>query len=77
MTALKLSISHGAGQPVFLIEAFSGAAALAIELPEGKDSPKATWDYLQMVELLRTTGATGINRFRTEVENRERSMPVR
>ena len=32
-------------QPVFLIGAFGGAAALAIDLPEGKDRPEATWDY--------------------------------
>lgn len=37
--------SAQAGQPVFLIGAFGGAAALAIDLLEGRDRPEATWDY--------------------------------
>lgn len=41
----EVALSAQAGQPVFLIGAFGGAAALAIDLIEGKDRPEATWDY--------------------------------
>jgi hypothetical protein len=41
----EVVLSAQAGQPVFLIGAFGGAAALAIDLLEGKDRPEATWDY--------------------------------
>lgn len=41
----EVALSARAGQPVFLIGAFGGAAALAIDLIEGKDRPEATWDY--------------------------------
>ena len=34
-----------AGQPVFLVGAFGGAAALAADLLEGRDRPEASWDY--------------------------------
>lgn len=41
----EVALSARAGQPVFLIGAFGGAATLAIDLVEGKDRPEATWDY--------------------------------
>jgi hypothetical protein len=41
----EIVLSAQAGQPVFLIGAFGGAAALAIDLLEGKDRDEATWDY--------------------------------
>ena len=41
----EVALSAKAGQPVFLIGAFGGAAALAIDLLEGKDRPEASWDY--------------------------------
>ncbi len=41
----EVVLSAQAGQPVFLIGAFGGAAALAIDLLEGKDRPEATWEY--------------------------------
>ena len=41
----EVVLSAQAGQPVFLIGAFGGAAALAIDLLEGRDRPEATWDY--------------------------------
>ena len=41
----EVVLSAQAGQPVFLIGAFGGAAALAIDLVEGRDRPEATWDY--------------------------------
>jgi hypothetical protein len=41
----EVALSAQAGQPVFLIGAFGGAAALAIDLLEGRDRPEATWDY--------------------------------
>jgi hypothetical protein len=91
----EVVLSAQAGQPVFLIGAFGGAATLAIDLLEGKDRPEATWDYQRrapnaeamrahydqcgqtwwdypaMVELLRNTGATGINPLLSADENRE------
>ena len=42
-----------------------------------KHCSQTWWDYLQMVELLRTTGTVGINRILTEVANRGLSIPVR
>lgn len=41
----EVALAAQAGQPVFLIGAFGGAAALAIDLLEGKARPEATWDY--------------------------------
>lgn len=41
----EAALSAKAGQPVFLIGAFGGAAALAVDLLEGKDRPEATWEY--------------------------------
>ena len=41
----EVALAAQAGQPVFLIGAFGGAAALAIDLLEGRDRPEATWDY--------------------------------
>ena len=41
----EVALAARAGQPVFLIGAFGGAAALAIDLLEGRDRPEATWDY--------------------------------
>lgn len=41
----EVVLSAQAGQPVFLVGAFGGAAALAIDLLEGKERPEATWDY--------------------------------
>jgi hypothetical protein len=41
----EVVLSAQAGQPVFLIGAFGGAAALAVDLLEGRDRPEATWDY--------------------------------
>jgi hypothetical protein len=41
----EVVLSAQAGQPVFLIGAFGGASALAIDLLEGKNRPEATWDY--------------------------------
>jgi hypothetical protein len=41
----EVALSAQAGQPVFLIGAFGGAAALAIDLLEGRERPEATWDY--------------------------------
>jgi len=41
----EVVLAAQADQPVFLIGAFGGAAALAIDLLEGKDRPEATWDY--------------------------------
>jgi len=41
----EVALSARAGQPVFLIGAFGGAAALAIDLLEGRHRPEATWDY--------------------------------
>lgn len=41
----EVVLSAQAGQPVFLIGAFGGAAALATDLLEGRDRPEATWDY--------------------------------
>lgn len=41
----EVVLSARAGQPVFLIGAFGGAAALAIDLLEGKARPEASWDY--------------------------------
>ena len=91
----EVVLSAQAGQPVFLIGAFGGAAALAIDLLEGRFRPEATWDYQrrapnavamrarydqcdqtwwdypEMVELLRSTGAAGINPLLSAEENRE------
>jgi SLOG cluster2/TIR domain len=41
----EVVLSVRAGHPVFLIGAFGGAAALAVDLLEGKDRPEATWEY--------------------------------
>ncbi len=41
----EVMLSAQAGQPVFLIGAFGGAAALAIDLLEGTKRDEATWDY--------------------------------
>ena len=41
----EVVLSAQAGQPVFLIGAFGGAAALAIDLLDGKDRREATWEY--------------------------------
>lgn len=41
----EVALSAKAGQPVFLIGAFGGAAALVIDLLEGTDRPEASWDY--------------------------------
>lgn len=41
----EVALSARADQPVFLIGAFGGAAALAIDLLEGKDRTEASWDY--------------------------------
>jgi len=41
----EVALAARAGQPVFLIGAFGGAAALAIDLLEGRDRPEATWGY--------------------------------
>jgi hypothetical protein len=41
----EVVLSAQASQPVFLIGAFGGAAALVIDLLEGRDRPEATWDY--------------------------------
>jgi hypothetical protein len=41
----EVALAAQAGQPVFLIGAFGGAAALAIDLLEGRDRTEATWEY--------------------------------
>jgi hypothetical protein len=41
----EVVLSAQAGQPVFLIGAFGGAAALAIDLLENNDRAEATWAY--------------------------------
>lgn len=41
----EVVLAARAAQPVFLIGAFGGAAALAIDLVEGRDRREATWDY--------------------------------
>jgi len=41
----ELVISLRAGQPVFLIGAFGGVAALVVDLLEGRDRREATWDF--------------------------------
>ena len=41
----EIYLSVEAGQPVFLIGAFGGAAKLAIDIVQGVDRPEATWDY--------------------------------
>jgi hypothetical protein len=41
----EVALAARAGQPVFLIGAFGGAAALTIDLLEGKDRPEASWGY--------------------------------
>lgn len=41
----EVALAARAGQPVFLIGAFGGAAALAIDLLEGKDRVEASWVY--------------------------------
>jgi hypothetical protein len=41
----EVALSAQAGQPVFLVGAFGGAAALAIDLLEGQERPEATWAY--------------------------------
>ena len=41
----EVVLSAQAGQPLFLIGAFGGAAALAIDLLEGKQRPEASWEY--------------------------------
>ncbi|MCG6895533.1 MAG: TIR domain-containing protein [Thiocapsa sp.] len=91
----EVVLSARAGQPVFLIGAFGGAATLAIDLLEGRERSEATWDYQrrapnaeamrtlydrcgqvwwdypEMVQLLRGTGAAAINPLLSEAENRE------
>ncbi len=41
----EVYLSAGANQPVFLIGAFGGAAAMIIDIIEGKDRIEATWDF--------------------------------
>ena len=41
----EVALSAQAGQPVFLIGAFGGATALAIDLLEGRDRQEATWNF--------------------------------
>jgi SLOG cluster2/TIR domain len=41
----EVVLSAQAGQPVFLLGAFGGAARLVIDLLRGIDRPEATWDY--------------------------------
>ena len=41
----EVLLSVLAGQPVFLIGAFGGAARLVIDLAEGRARPEATWEY--------------------------------
>jgi hypothetical protein len=41
----EVVLSAQAGQPVLLIGAFGGAAALAIDLLEGKERVEASWAY--------------------------------
>jgi hypothetical protein len=43
----EVVLSAQAGQPVFLIGAFGGAARLVIDLLQGIDRPEATWQYQQ------------------------------
>ncbi len=43
----EVLLSVQAGQPVFLIGAFGGAARLVIDLLEGRARPEATWAYQQ------------------------------
>ena len=45
MRASRRVLSVRAGQPVFLIGGFGGAAGLVIDLLQGKDRVEATWDY--------------------------------
>ena len=41
----EVYISAKANQPVFLIGAYGGAAAMVIDIIEGKDRPEAAWDF--------------------------------
>jgi hypothetical protein len=41
----EVVLSAQAGQPVFLIGTFGGAARLVIDLLQGKPREEATWDY--------------------------------
>ena len=41
----EVYVSARANQPVFLIGAFGGAAAMVIDIIEGKDRPEASWDF--------------------------------
>jgi hypothetical protein len=41
----EVYLSAKQNRPVFLIGAFGGAAAMIIDLIEGKQRPEATWDY--------------------------------
>jgi len=41
----EVVLSVEAGQPVFLLGAFGGVAALLIDILEGRDRPEMTWDY--------------------------------
>jgi len=41
----EVYVSAKAGQPVFLIGAYGGAAAMVIDRIEGKDRAEATWDF--------------------------------
>ncbi|MEX8517768.1 MAG: TIR domain-containing protein [Leptothrix sp. (in: b-proteobacteria)] len=43
----EVLLSLQQGQPVFLVGAFGGVAALVIDLLRGIDRPEATWDYQQ------------------------------
>jgi len=41
----EVYVSAKADQPVFLIGAYGGAAAMVIDLIEGKDRAEATWEF--------------------------------
>ena len=41
----EVYVSAKANQPVFLIGAYGGAAAMVIDIIEGNDRPEATWDF--------------------------------
>ena len=43
-------LSIRAGQPVFLIGAFGGAARLVVDVLEGVERPELTWDYQKTAE---------------------------
>src|ERR1700730_5755508 len=49
----EVVLSARAGQPVFLIGTFGGAARLVIDLLRGIDRPEATWDLQEDAPFVR------------------------